>query len=563
MIHAKDLTWYAGSDTAMTQYSASFRAWFMQREYWFYLAAAFLLLFPALLINLGLNPFFAVNDEAIRQLVAFEMFKSGDYITPTTFGEPYLRKPPLYNWLIVASSLLTGEFNEFSSRILTVLSVIALGGLTFYYSRKHFSSRRALLLAFIVMTSGRILIFDSFLGLIDTAHAVVIYWLFMVIYHNYSKGQFWSLFILSYLLTAVGFLMKGLPAIVFQGVTLLEFFVSERQFRKLLSVQHFVGIILFLTVTGTYYYLYLERNDLIFSDLFSVLFDQSVMRTGLILGIGRTLLHMLTFPLEFVYHFAPWSLMVLVLIRPGIVRSLMSDSWIRYNSLVFVANILIYWVSPGIFPRYLFMLLPPLFTVLVHLYYEEKGSPHPSWRVKVPDAAFLVLALLSLPLVFAPLFLPDLALVEQVLIKILLVFIPMVLLLVLMLRSTRYRLFHMILMLLLLRIWFNFFVLPDRARTAQPFVDSIHEAIRVTEGEKLFIYGENYLLTEADIFYLARARDEILVRSPGRIDEEALYIVDDRQFGTGKFEEVFAYTTWWQRKTMRICRLRAGQPHLP
>jgi len=69
-----------------------------------------LLLFPALLINLGLMTF--IDDEGIRTLVALEMKLSGNYITPTLHGEFYYNKPPLFNWILLGYFKLLGQINE-------------------------------------------------------------------------------------------------------------------------------------------------------------------------------------------------------------------------------------------------------------------------------------------------------------------------------------------------------------------------------------------------------------------------------------------------------------------
>ena len=50
-------------------------------------------------------------DEPRFVLVAKEMVESGNYVMPHRNKKPYPDKPPLYFWLIVASSKLTGGFN--------------------------------------------------------------------------------------------------------------------------------------------------------------------------------------------------------------------------------------------------------------------------------------------------------------------------------------------------------------------------------------------------------------------------------------------------------------------
>ena len=71
------------------------------------------LFFPAYLINLNMVQM--IRDEAIRAIVAFEMIQSGDFITPTIGGEPYLMKPPLFNWILAFSSSSQGAGRKPSS----------------------------------------------------------------------------------------------------------------------------------------------------------------------------------------------------------------------------------------------------------------------------------------------------------------------------------------------------------------------------------------------------------------------------------------------------------------
>ena len=212
-------------------------------RHWLYLAAL-VLLAPALLINLGLMTF--IDDEGIRSLVALEMKFSGNYITPTIHGAYYYNKPPLYNWILLLFFELQGQVNEFTARIPTVLCTLGYAGTIFYFSRRHFDTKTAFLNAMFYITCGRVLFWDSMLALIDTCFSWVVFTSFMVIYHQFQKENWLKLFLFSYLLAAAGFLMKGLPAVVFQGTTLLVYFAYRRRFWKLFSWQHVLGGLLFV-----------------------------------------------------------------------------------------------------------------------------------------------------------------------------------------------------------------------------------------------------------------------------------------------------------------------------
>ncbi|MEM7014308.1 MAG: hypothetical protein AAF585_22835, partial [Verrucomicrobiota bacterium] len=65
------------------------------------------------------------GEEARRILPARTMLQNGDWIVPEIGGMEYSRKPPLINWCIAASFLVTGEQTEFSSRLPLVLWLLA------------------------------------------------------------------------------------------------------------------------------------------------------------------------------------------------------------------------------------------------------------------------------------------------------------------------------------------------------------------------------------------------------------------------------------------------------
>ena len=66
------------------------------------------------------------GEEGRRILPAVQMIETGDYIVPKVGSEPYLRKPPLINWLVAASFKIFGQRNEWTARLPSVLCVLAV-----------------------------------------------------------------------------------------------------------------------------------------------------------------------------------------------------------------------------------------------------------------------------------------------------------------------------------------------------------------------------------------------------------------------------------------------------
>ncbi|MDX1940059.1 MAG: glycosyltransferase family 39 protein [Saprospiraceae bacterium] len=495
--------------------------------------AAIVLLAPALLINLGLLAF--IDDEAIRSLVALEMKLSGNYITPTLNGEFYYNKPPLYNWVILLFFNVTNSISEFSARIPTLVCLIGYAATIYYFFKKHYNAKIAFLNAFFLITCGRILFYDSMLGLIDIGFSWAIFTSFMVIYHQYQKQNFWLLFLISYLLTALGFLMKGLPAVVFQGFTLLAFFIYQKQFRKLFSIQHIIGGLLFVAIVGGYYLIYNEYNSL--SNVFKTLFSESSKRTVVNFGIWKTILHLFTFPFEMIYHFLPWALMIVYFIRKNIMKLILQDKFITYNLLIFLANILVYWTSVEVYPRYLLMHAPLIFSTFIHLYYIHKKENSFTFQVldKIYFSFLIIIAIGS----FAPLLLQQTQGVPYLYLKSLSVSAALVLLLWLYWKLPNERLAVMIVFLLVFRIGFNWFVLPDR--NANDFGDLCRQTSidvgRKFADQKLYLYKKTELQT-TNSFYLTNERQQIVRRRLGDFEPNAIYIFDPGLYQKIGYEKI-------------------------
>lgn len=328
---------------------------------------------PVLLLNIGRMPLLV--DEPIRALVALEMHYSGHFFQPTLQGLPYYNKPPLFNWLLIALFRLTGRQDELILRLPTVAALLLYTAAIWRVLRPRLGSKVAFTVALAFATTGRVLFYDSFFGLIDLWHAGLTWLGFMAIWHYGERRQWVRLFVVTYLLTAVGFLLKGLPSLVFQGIALLVYCLDTRQWRRLFSWQHVLGGLVLVVVLGTYFGLYSRHNSL--DVALKTLWSQSSQRTVAAQPLADSVRYVLLFPFDFIKHFLPWTLLVLCLLRPGLRAAVWQQPFLRYNALLFMAVLPVYWLSPATIPRYLFMLVPLLLTVLLALYYQ--WQPTRAW----------------------------------------------------------------------------------------------------------------------------------------------------------------------------------------
>lgn len=481
-----------------------------------------LLLAPALLLNLGLMTL--IDDEALRAWVALEMQLSDNYIVPTVHGDFYYKKPPLYNWMLLGVFWLTGSMDEWSIRIPTVFFLLVYCSTIYYFVRRHFSHELAFLSAAAFLSCGRILFYDAMLGLIDISYSWLTFLSFMLLYHKAAQGRWWPAFALSYLLAAAGFLMKGLPAVVFQGLSVLAVLAYLGEWRRLFSWAHILGGLLFLAVVGTYYGIYAQYNDL--GAVFATLFDESAKRTAGRYAVWFTLLHLLTYPFELlIYHFMPWGLLALYLLRRQAWQSIRQHPFLAAAMLLFLVNLVPYWLSPKVHPRYVFMLMPLLFTVLLYLHEGQREAR--TWAYRFISKLLLACCLLLPLAALAPLFLERLAGTPWLWAKSLSLFALLTALAYGAWRFERARLLTVVAVLLAVRIAFNWFVLPDRK--ANDFAEVARaDAMRIVEKYRdtdLRVYRDSewHPMTS---FYMTRAIGRIIPLDRQSHAPSAYYIIE-------------------------------------
>src|SRR3954469_11303837 len=209
----------------------------------------------AYLSYLGYLPLDPESDESRRAVVTAEMMISHNYVTPTINAEIYLNKPPLYNWIVASYFKLFGNYSMFAFRLQVIVAVFAMGLLIYFFTKKYTNHVIAFFTALAYMSNGRLLIYESLYGYIDTTFALVVYTNMMLIFYFGEKKKYHALFIFSYITCAIAFLLKGLPAIAFQAITLTTYFILKKDLKRLFGLSNFTGLAIFIFLLGTYYFM--------------------------------------------------------------------------------------------------------------------------------------------------------------------------------------------------------------------------------------------------------------------------------------------------------------------
>jgi 4-amino-4-deoxy-L-arabinose transferase-like glycosyltransferase len=525
----------------------------------FFFILAVILFVPAYFFNLGMVQL--IRDEAIRAIVAFEMLQSGDFITPTIGGEPYLMKPPLFNWILAFFFKLSGSWSEIVIRMPVILSIIFFSLTIFLFTRKKFGNEIALVNALAFATYGRIIFYESLHGLIDMTFSWLIYLFFMLSWFLFEKKRYLLLFVVAYLIAAVSYLLKGLPSLYFVAVTLLVLFIQGRKFMMLLNWRHFVGIGLLILIVGAYYFIYFSRNAIEPGQLMQVLTGEVTRRTVVRFGIWNTVLHFFTYPFETIYHFLPWSLMTILLVGKGSLKLIRGNKFLFYLLLVFFFNIIPYWTSPEAYARYVLMLIPVMMTILIVLYYHFKKEN--TWTVNVVDyifGAFIgVTGLAGIYFNFHPAT-ADLPWIMPVSILFLL---SLALISYFYWKRQAYRLLWLAIAMVVIRIAFDFSIIPSWEKT-HPVVATkalASDLAQETRDRELYVYWnpafepDPYFMyrynNEIFTYYLSTARGKITHVNTERI-AGALYLAQWQHLEGFEYNVIKKIEPAWQTPVLLI-----------
>ena len=303
------------------------------------------------------------GEEPRRALVALEMVFSGEYIRPTVHGWNYYNKPPVFNWLIVAGFHLFGSFANWVVRVPSIVAFLLTGLVNYWFVRRWINERVALLSSLFYLTTAHLLLFATVLsGEMDLLYTLVVYLQAMVLFMGFQNQRYLGMFLGSYVLMALGFLLKGLPSLPFQGLTLLALIAWHQRWRLLVDWRHFAGLTVGGVIIFSYFWAYSFQADP--WPFFFNLIEEASKKSASESRLLKIAVHLFEFPLQLFADLLPWSLLGYFLIRQQAWRHLRENPLVSFSVLFVLANIWLYWISPGTKSRYHYMFFPFILIVL-------------------------------------------------------------------------------------------------------------------------------------------------------------------------------------------------------
>lgn len=306
------------------------------------------------------------GEEPRRAVVSLEMMHSGNYFNPTLFGWPYYNKPPVYNWILIGFIQLFRASSEFVLRLPSLVFYLLWAGVHYQFVKKHMSRQWALLSAFILLTSGDIYFYGLGQGAeIDVFYSFVVYLQAIAIFHYYQQAHWLRLYIVSYLLCALGLLTKGFPSVVFEGLTLVALCLYARSAKPLLRWQHLAGMGVFALVTGSYFWVYSLQGNV--EHLLVNFLNESLTKSAIGERSDKVFEKAVAYPFLLFKLVAPWTLLLFLLFVKKVRMQVWQNPLVRFSILFIACNLWIYWLTGQPKARYVYMFAPFAAVVFVQL----------------------------------------------------------------------------------------------------------------------------------------------------------------------------------------------------
>ncbi len=426
-------------------------------------------------------------EEPRRALVSLEMLLRDNIVMPTLNGEPYYNKPPVFNWVILFFFKLFGSKAEWIVRLPSVLGYVGMGYVLFVVVRKYVNKNMAVFSTLIFLTSGDIFFYATLhSGEIDLFYSFIVVCQIVSIFVFYEKKQYLKMFLASYFLMVLGILTKGVPSIAFQGITLIALSIYFRDLKVLVRWQHITGILMAFGMLAGYFVWYGKYNDPL--PFLIRLFTESSERTvkeGA--GFNVLLQGFISFPFLLVSKTLPWSLLIFfpVFFKNGF-KKIPSNKLISFFILFIITNIILYWLTPGVKIRYLYMFVPFLLTVVAYYsfpYFEKVYER--KWFV----APILVIHILVILLVGIAPFLKITSALLAIKYLSPLLLILSVFNMFYFIRNKQQWYFSFIFLLIMLRFLMNLTYAPIRNEKDPDYRDFIANTIDLSKNEKIYFTG--------------------------------------------------------------------------
>jgi 4-amino-4-deoxy-L-arabinose transferase-like glycosyltransferase len=254
-------------------------------------------------------------DEGRYAGVAWEMLRSGEWLTPTLNGLPYFHKPPLFYWITAGSLSILGH-HELAARMASILGA-TLGAMAMFVFVRRWSTDRTARATLLVLLAQPLWLIGGQFANLDMLVAGFITTTIILLAHavlSLEQGQPYRPALAgAYAMAAAGVLAKGLIGFALPALVVFAWLLLQKRWRTLAALIWWPGILIFLALAGPWFVaMQLRFPD--FLDYFFVVQHFQRFAAG---GFNNAMPFWF-FPVVLAVFFLPWL--------PWLTRSLASRS---------------------------------------------------------------------------------------------------------------------------------------------------------------------------------------------------------------------------------------------
>lgn len=352
---------------------------------WLVLGASVL----ALLVLAAWRPL-ALPDEGRYGEIGRWMLVSGDWMTPRLNGIPFFHKPPLLHWLDAAAFAVLGV-SPWVARLVPALHAALMLVVLYVGARRVVPEGTARLAAAMLGSGLGFLLGGQYVNhdMVVACWISVAIWCFaLALGHGQKPHPGWAR--MGFVACGLGVMSKMLIGLLLPGLVLVVWIAWTRQWRKLLYLPWFSGLLLFALITVPWFVLEQARYPGMFDYLF--IGQQFGRYTGSTFNNSQAWWFYLPTLLLLLFPWAFFALALGWLSRPGRNPSTPADATSQWQALcwIWLVAITVFFSIPrSKIVGYVLPVLPPL--ALLAAWGWERTVGHRLWAGKA-FAALLTLA---------------------------------------------------------------------------------------------------------------------------------------------------------------------------
>jgi len=216
-------------------------------------ALCLLLFFPFL----GARDFWELENQYAE--VVRVMLLEGDYLVPKVNDTFFPESPPLFFWLSAVICWFVGGVSEWAIRLPSALSATELVFIIYFFVRKHFNSRLAILSAVVLAASVLTVHVErhvpvNMLFYLCIAAAMFLF-MEVLVFDSERRSHAYG----AWLFMALACLSNGPVGLLFPAVAVCIYLALSRRWTRVASLRLFSGALLFMIVTVPWF-AHLARN---------------------------------------------------------------------------------------------------------------------------------------------------------------------------------------------------------------------------------------------------------------------------------------------------------------